>query len=32
MPRDWRIRIEDILEALSRIARYIDGMTYDQFT
>jgi len=31
MPRDWRIRIEDILESLSRIERYIDGMTYEQF-
>jgi uncharacterized protein with HEPN domain len=32
MPRDWRIRVEDILESLSRIASYIDGLTYNQFT
>lgn len=24
-PRDWRLRIEDILEAAARIARYVEG-------
>ena len=24
-PRDWRLRIEDILEAAGRIARYVSG-------
>ena len=27
--RDWRFRVEDILEALGKIARYIAGMTYE---
>ncbi len=31
MRRDWRLRIEDILESLARIERYLDGMTYEQF-
>jgi uncharacterized protein with HEPN domain len=26
MPRDWQLRIEDILEAISRIQRYLEGM------
>lgn len=26
MPRDWQLRIEDILEAIARIQRYLDGM------
>jgi uncharacterized protein with HEPN domain len=25
-PRDWRFRIEDILESLDRIEQYIKGM------
>lgn len=24
-PRDWRLRIEDILDAAGRIARYVEG-------
>ena len=24
-PRDWRLRVEDILEAAGRIARYVSG-------
>jgi uncharacterized protein with HEPN domain len=24
-PRDWRLRIEDILEAAGRVARYVEG-------
>jgi uncharacterized protein with HEPN domain len=29
--KDWRVRIEDILEAIARIARYTDGMTEAEF-
>src|SRR5215210_2302942 len=30
-PRDWRVRIEDILESLSKIERYTRGMTVEEF-
>jgi uncharacterized protein with HEPN domain len=30
-PRDWRLRIEDILEAAARIESYITGLTFEQF-
>ncbi len=30
-PRDWRIRLEDILEAIHSIQGYISGMDYDYF-
>lgn len=29
--RDWRFRIEDILEAISRIQSYTAGLTYEEF-
>lgn len=29
--RDWRVRIEDILEATSRIRRYTEGMSAKDF-
>jgi uncharacterized protein with HEPN domain len=29
--RDWRFRVRDILGALRAIARYTDGMTFDEF-
>lgn len=29
--RDWRLRIEDILESVEAIACYIQGMTFDVF-
>ena len=29
--KDWRVRIEDILEAIERIKRYTANMTEDQF-
>jgi len=29
--RDWRFRVRDILAAVRAIARYTDGMTFDQF-
>jgi len=27
-PRDWRLRIEDILQAIERITQYVGGMTW----
>ncbi|MBI2854960.1 MAG: DUF86 domain-containing protein [Chloroflexi bacterium] len=30
-PRDWRIRLEDILEAINRVTTYTEGMSYQQF-
>ena len=32
MPRDWKFRIEDILDSIVRIQRYIKGMSFDQFS
>lgn len=29
--RDWRFRIQDILECLARIANYTAGMSYESF-
>ena len=29
--RDWRFRVRDILASVRAIARYTDGMTFDQF-
>jgi uncharacterized protein with HEPN domain len=31
-PRDWRLRIEDIVEAAGRIARYVEGKDLAAFT
>jgi uncharacterized protein with HEPN domain len=31
-PRDWMLRIEDILEAIERIMRYTAGMTWETFS
>ena len=31
MPRNWEMRIEDILEAIARIERYLEGMNFEQF-
>lgn len=30
-PRDWRLRIEDILEAAGRISRYVEGKDLGAF-
>jgi len=30
-PRDWTIYIDDILEAVARIRRYLDGKSFDEF-
>ncbi len=29
--RDWKLRIEDILEAIQEIIQYTDGMTFEAF-
>jgi uncharacterized protein with HEPN domain len=31
MPRDYRACLEDALEAVDKIARYVSGLTRDQF-
>ena len=30
-PREWRLRVEDILEAIARIERYVESLTFEQF-
>ncbi len=30
-PRDWKLRIEDILDSIEKIARYTDGMALESF-
>jgi uncharacterized protein with HEPN domain len=30
-PREWRLRVEDILDAIAKIERYLDGLTFEQF-
>lgn len=30
-PRNWRLRIEDILEAIHKTQRYISGMSFEEF-
>lgn len=29
--KDWCVRVEDMLEAIERIGRYVDGMTEKEF-
>lgn len=29
--KDWRVRVEDMLEAIERIQSYVDGMTMKDF-
>ncbi len=31
MPRDYRLQLDDILTAVARIRRYVEGMDYDAF-
>lgn len=31
MPRDVRIRLQDMLDAAARIAGYVDGMSFERF-
>lgn len=30
-PRAWQVRVEDMLDAIARVQRYTDGMTFEQF-
>lgn len=30
-PREWRLRVEDILDAVAKIERYVEGLTFEQF-
>lgn len=30
-PREWRLRVEDVLDAIAKIERYVDGLTFEQF-
>ena len=30
-PRNWELRIADIIEAIEKILSYVQGMTFDQF-
>jgi uncharacterized protein with HEPN domain len=30
-PREWRLRVEDIRDAIARIGCYVDGLTFEQF-
>ena len=30
-PREWSLRVDDILDAIARIERYVEGLTFDQF-
>jgi len=29
--KDWRVRVEDMLEAIERVGRYVDGLSEKQF-
>ena len=31
-PREWRLRVGDILDAIARIEQYVVGLTFEQFT
>lgn len=31
LPRDWRIRIEDIIEAAFAIVGYVQGLSFEEF-
>lgn len=31
MPRDYRLQLEDILKAISRIRQYVEGMRFEEF-
>ena len=30
-PREWRLRVDDIVDAIARIEQYIEGLTFEQF-
>lgn len=31
-PRDWNLRIKDILESIAKISRYTEGITFEIFS
>jgi uncharacterized protein with HEPN domain len=31
-PREWQFRINDILEAIEKVCRYTEGMSYEAFS
>lgn len=31
MPREWPLRVQDILESIQKILRYTDGMSQEEF-
>jgi uncharacterized protein with HEPN domain len=30
-PREWRVHVNDIIDAAERAVRYTDGLTFDEF-
>ena len=30
-PREWRLRVDDILEAIAKIEQYVNGLSFEQF-
>ncbi len=30
-PREWRLRVEDILDAIAKIEQYVSGLSFEQF-
>jgi uncharacterized protein with HEPN domain len=30
-PREWRLRVEDMLDAIAKVERYVDDLTFEQF-
>jgi len=32
MPRDYRVYLEDVLEAIAKIERYVANMSFEEFT
>jgi uncharacterized protein with HEPN domain len=31
-PRDWKMRIQDIRDSISKIERYVEGMNFEAFS
>ena len=32
MPRDYKLYLEDILEAIDKIERYLEGISFEEFS
>ena len=30
-PRDWKVRLDDMIDAIERISAYVSGLTFEQF-